>query len=159
MQNAATQLVAWYRECVPLCADLSAALRAEREALIAFNINGLSEATLRKDQAMRAVQTRRTRMREVMLKQFGATESAALVDKFPVELQAEWLEADLAWQRAWTEVYSLCEQNQRFLKHSLRNLGLMLDHFKRLIGEKPTYSAKGTRVDKPFEGKVIEGRY
>lgn len=159
MQDAATQLVTWYRECAQLCEELRAGLRAERQALVSFQMNELAEATMRKELATRSLQTRRNRMREMMLKQFGTNDAALLVDKLPEAARAAWREADANWQLQWAETYSICEQNQRFLKHSLRNMGMMLDHFKRLIGEKPTYSAKGQRVDKPFEGKVTAGRY
>src|SRR6185437_1869356 len=100
---------------------------------ISFDMNALAEATMLKEQATRALQLRRGRMRELMLKRFGGNDVGTVAEKLPPDLRAEWQAADRDWQLAWAEVYGLCEHNQRFLKHSLRNLGMVLDHFRRLI--------------------------
>jgi hypothetical protein len=98
-------------------------------------------------------------MRDLVVRQWGNLSDDAIAGRLPDDERAQWESQRSAWLAAWDQVHRTCDQNQRLLKHSLRNLGMLVENFKRLIGEKPTYSAKGMRVDTPFEGKVIEGRF
>jgi hypothetical protein len=113
---------------------------------------------MRKEQLGRALAATRRHLRDAARAWGGAGE-----DEIPARLEGDdrvlWSRRRAEWLARWNEIRIACERNQRLLKHSLRNLGMLVENFKRLIGDKPTYSAKGTRVDSPFEGKVIEGRF
>ena len=77
----------------------------------------------------------------------------------PLADRGPWMEETEAFFKSWREVYALCEQNQRFIQHSLKNMGLIVENLKRLFGDNSLYSAAGKRVESQAPGKVVEARY
>ena len=121
MSDHANLLLEWCAECVVLCSELTQTLHAERAALIAFRMSDLGEATVRKEQLGRQLAIRRQRMRETMLRQFGTTDAETLASRLPADRAEGWRLRHVEWSTAWAELVAIAEQNQRLLKHSLKN--------------------------------------
>ena len=64
-----------------------------------------------------------------------------------------------AWSREWSATRSQGEDNQAFLRHSVRNMNLLMENMKRLLGDAPLYGAKGTSTQASASGKVVEAKY
>ena len=131
-----------HAQCLRLCAELRECLRQERSCVIRLDMDGILECNVRKEGLGAALQHKRRELK--------------------MALQGETLSAELsaAWSQAWAETRRQCEENQAFLKHSVRNMGLLVDNLKRLMGDDtPLYSNKGTPAQAGNTAKVVEAKY
>jgi len=129
-------------ECLRLAAELGACLLEEREALILLQTEKIVQTNFRKEDLGRQLAQQR--------KVFSglAHDVGALPEK--------WTER---WAPAWEMIEFRCRDNQKFIQHSLRNLGLIVDNLKRLFGERPTYTVTGKKSESSSSGKMTEASY
>lgn len=145
--------IAGYDRCIQLAQTLDACLEEERTFLIELKMEELAETTLRKATLSRELVQERHRLRELVsfLVPQGLDENTFLTEVSDETIRGKHRE----WNRTWNRTRFSCESNQRLLKNSARNLGMLSDHLKRLLGDKSRYSNQGKRVDSPATGRVI----
>ena len=145
-------------ECTSLALALREILAQERAALIGLNTDNILLLVSQKESLMLKLQRKRAE-----LKNFARTQ-------FQIEDLGQWHSGDEAvlaawklkseeWNAVWESVRSDCDSNQKFIKHSMRNLGLLVENLKRLFGQHATYSAQGKRIEQNSSGKVVEAKY
>lgn len=123
----------------------------ERQFLIEFKSEELQQNNLVKEELIRELAEKRRQLRELI----GNREEGVLTSR-------DWTQEQIAWERDWKQMRLQCEQNQEFMKHSLRNLEMLSDNLMRLLGQLTLYSRKGTKIDLSVHrpsGKVVEGSY
>lgn len=156
MKNLFQQIEKYYDACLALFEKIEQLLTAERTALILLKTDDVVCLNQQK---------------ETLLKTFNNTKQHIMstVDELVMHLGADWqthMPEPIKWQdkkkrfyAQWEKIQHQCDDNQRFMQQSLRNLGQLVDNLKRLMGETPLYSPKGTKVDMATAGKVIEAKY
>lgn len=154
-----SQLCAWTDESISLCRELQDLLARERLALIHMRGEELSEITMTKEVLVRRIVESRRQLREAGKAWYGIESSAELEARLADAQKPIWNEKQKLWLQTWTDTCKLAESSQLFLQHSQRNLGRLVEHWRRLIGESPLYSAKGHKVDSPSTGRVFEAKY
>lgn len=159
MQNRFTQLCLWSDESVAASAELQELFRRERVALIHLRGEELSEITMAKEVLVRKVTQIRAELKKAALAWYGAENPDALAGLLPPEHKAQWAVKQGAWVKSWDETCKEASRSQLLLEHSQRNLGRLVDHWRRQIGEAPLYSNKGQKVDAPSTGRVFEAKY
>lgn len=154
-----TQLCLWTDESIALSAELYALFEQERIVLLELKGDALSDITMNKDVLVRRIHQVREQLRQSGKSWFGIEDSQDLEAKLTLEQKAIWSEKQAAWRKNWAEVVSAAKRSQLFLASTQRNLGKLVDHWRRLIGEAPLYSAKGQKVETPTTGRVLEAKY
>lgn len=132
-------------ECVHLCEQLTSCFRQERVSLVEFKMDELLQNNLQKESLLASLVEKRQSLREKIDPKLTET--------------LRWHDKKREWLRVWNVMRILCEENQLFIRHSLRNMSLIVEHLKSLLGEQSLYSPKGTRVDLRRQGKVVEARF
>lgn len=138
-------LVELSEACTHLANELVLALKKERDHLVQFDTEALLENNLEKEQKLKRLKLLREELK-----------SRLSGDGSP---EAGYQNALEAWVTAWTALKNEAEFNQRFMKHSLRNMDLLTENLHRLFGLHTLYTQKGTRTEVKTSGKVVEGRY
>ncbi|MBM4304367.1 MAG: flagellar protein FlgN [Deltaproteobacteria bacterium] len=154
----ATYLFKLSQESIDLARVLKGVLEKERGALITLNTDEVLVLVTQKESGMLKLARKRAELRKFARTQFGAEtlDSLSFSDE---QLQQQWNEQRTQWILVWTELRDVCEQNQKFINHSMKNLDRLVGNLKRLLGQHATYSPKGKRVDQNSQGAVVEGRY
>ena len=111
--NKKSQLHFVGEECLRLATDLSACLQEERAALIALNTEKIVQTNFRKEDLGRQLSEQR-KIFSVLAHEVG-------------DLPEDWTER---WSFAWIAIEKGCRENQTFIQHGLRNLGLIVDNLK-----------------------------
>ena len=138
--------------------ELKVVLEEERKALISLNTDQILITTSQKEALILKISRKRSEMKHFAKNQYQEADLDIL--KFnDLALQEIWLQKKLIWKLNWEKVQVQCEANQKFIRHSMKNLGLLVDNLKRLFGQHPTYSASGKKVDASISGNVVEARY
>ena len=153
------QLCLWTDESIALCRELQDLLCRERLALIHLRGEELAEITMSKEVLVRRIVDSRRRLQESGKAWYGVESSTELEGKVLPEQKEIWSQKHKLWLEAWTETCKQAERSQLFLQHSQRNLGRLIENWRRLIGEAPLYSAKGQKVDNKSTGRVFEAKY
>ncbi len=153
------QLCLWADESISLCQQLQELLVRERNALIALKGDELAETTMSKEATVARILAIRRKIREAGKSWYAVESSSGLEGKLEPARGRIWAEKHARWQREWEATRGMVERNQRFLKHSQRNLGRLVEHWRAQLGETPLYSAKGMKVDAPATGKVFQAKY
>lgn len=135
-------------QCIQLCDELQVLMEEERNCLIHFKSEELQDNNLAKDQSLALLRERREEYRRTR---------ELIADEPSVATVLE--EEQRRWERSWSKLMSHAQDSQDFLKHSLRNVDLLLENVRRLFRVHTVYDAKGNRVDGPTSGKVVEGCY
>lgn len=146
-------------ECIQIARELIDCLNAERVSLIQLKTEEISRINLSKENLLYKIAEKKGLLRSFTLSAFGVTSFDDIEGRLPEECRAEWGQRRKAWADTWRQLHDVSRRNQMFLRHSLKNLGRLVDNFKRLIGETPLYSSKGTQVDSMRPGKVVEASY
>jgi hypothetical protein len=156
MKSLSDAISELFADCIRLSEALQECFRQERRLLMEFKTEGILENNLTKDQLLR----------ELVQKRHALTRT--LADEFMDQLPEQVLDAaglaqlkalQARWAASWNDLHRHCENNQGFLKHSLRNLERLSENLGRLFGLPVTYTAKGVRQDSKPQGNVVEGRY
>lgn len=140
--NKKAQLHLVGEECLRLATELKACLQEERTALIELRTETIVQTNFRKEDLGRQLAEQR-KLFSALAHEVG-------------ELPEKWTER---WSPAWAGIESQCRENQKFIQHSLRNLGLIVDNLKRLFGERSTYSPTGKKQETTSSGKMTEASY
>jgi flagellar biosynthesis/type III secretory pathway chaperone len=156
MKSIDPSIVGLFNTCTRLAADLQECFRAERLSLVQFKTDHILENNVQKDQLLQQLLGARERLRRASKALLGDLPPEVLFDS---ETLSEWTLLNENWNKTWQKLYDCCSENQRFLRHSLRNLDRLSENLSRLFGILSTYSNKGTRVDTKPQGNVVEGRY
>lgn len=151
-----SKLVGLHRESVRLCQEILQTLADERLTLISLETDKLSAVLLHKENLVHALQSCRGNIYHFLTSEQGLDSAEALELVLSPEQLSEWKKCKEEWNSIWAKTCVLGEQNQRFLKHSLKNLGKFADHLKQLMGEPSRYSSKGDKVDSSPEGRMLE---
>lgn len=143
-------------ECFSLATELKACLEEERKALIHLDTQLVVQTNARKENLSRTLAFKRKQMWSLVNAHFGIENTEGLEQFLQEPWMSQWMEKKNNWLKVWNETTRVCETNQMFLRHSLRNLGVLVDHLKRLFGDQPLYTAKGSKADSNQQGKVVE---
>ncbi|MBY0371887.1 hypothetical protein K2X33_14475 [bacterium] len=154
-----SQLCEWSEQSRRVCSELMEVLDRERTALILLKSDELVETTASKDMLTRRLVGLRNQIRDGARAWYGADSSAKLLDILPPHQRPEWEKHHKAWAECWSNLEMRARQGQKFLQHSGNNLSRFVDHWRRLLGDTPTYSAQGRKVESASTGKVFEAKY
>ncbi|MSP19364.1 MAG: hypothetical protein EXR74_07315 [Bdellovibrionales bacterium] len=154
----ATYLFSLCDECISLAQELKDILLEERVALITLNTEEILILVSKKESGMMKLVRKRAEIKKIARTQF-AEEDLQNLSFSDEALNLEWSQKQSSWLNAWSEVRDVCERNQKFMGHSMKNLDLLVGNLKRLFGQHATYSHRGKRVDQNPEGSVLRGRY
>lgn len=154
----ATYLFSLSEESCALAQSLREVLIKERAALITLNTEEILILVTQKESGMLKLSRKRAEIKKFVRTQFQqeAIENLSFMDP---ELQQEWERQNALWVQSWKELRKVCEYNQQFINHSMKNLDRLVENLKRLLGQHATYSPKGKRIDQNSQGSVVEGRY
>lgn len=119
--------------------ELQECLHEERTALIELKTEIIVQTNFKKEDLGRQLTLRRKEFSQ-LAKELGT-------------IPENWKER---WQPEWEKIEVSCKSNQDFIRHSLKNLNLIVDNLKRIFGENPTYSPTGKKVDGSGSGKMVE---
>jgi|688.fasta_scaffold356719_3 hypothetical protein len=151
-------LLSWNQECIQIAAELCSVLDREREGLSSFDMEKIINSTVEKSSLMARLRERREALKKLSQVRYGKC-LLEVDSELPEPLVIEWRTSYKKWQEVWSELSKKCESNQGLLKHSLKNLDLLLGNLKQLFGNPGLYNQSGKRRDLSSSGKVIEGRY
>ncbi len=157
--NRFEQLCLWTDESLALCQELVDLLGRERTALILLKGEDLAEITMTKEVLVRKIVDVRRRIREAGKAWFGVESSVDLEKQLPDQQKKIWAEKHAQWTKQWSFACEQAQSSQLFLEHSQRNLGRLIDHWRRLIGDAPLYSSQGKKKDPASTGRVLERKY
>lgn len=154
----ATYLFNLSSECIALAGSLKEVLIKERAALITLNTDEVLILVTQKESGILKLSRKRAELKKFARTQFQAEtlEALAFSDE---ELQKYWTQLKNEWIAAWSDLRDICEHNQKFIHHSMKNLDRLVENLKRLLGQHATYSPRGKRIDQNSQGSVVEGRY
>ena len=153
------QLCIWTDESIRLCKDLMDLFGRERLALVQMKADELTETTMSKEVCVRKILELRKQIRESVRGWFGVESSEDLERHLLEQQRPLWATKHAEWKAHWQGVQELAQSSRLLLEHSQRNLGRLIDHWKRLIGHAPLYSAQGKKVDSESTGRVLEAKY
>lgn len=154
----ATYLFSLCEESCELARGLRAILTQERAALITLNTDEILILVTQKESGMLKLSRKRAEIKKFVRTQFQQNELEKL--KFAdTDLQLQWDALREKWLVEWSELRKICETNQQFINHSMKNLDRLVENLKRLLGQHATYSPRGKRIDQNSQGAVVEGRY
>lgn len=146
-------------ECVHIAGELEACMWEERKCLVEFRIDDLPQTNLKKESLIGTLSRRRRELQKLVKFHYGAERLSDLASQLGEQERPAWLQHFQAWSDSWTKLRNTCEANQRFLKHSLKNLSFLVENLKRSLGDHSVYSAQGKRVDMGQAGKMLTARY
>ncbi len=158
MNPFASYLFSLSDESCALASSLKGILLKEREALITLNTEDILILVTQKESGMMKLSRKRAELKKFSRTQFQQEDLEKLIFSDP-ELQKEWDLKKKNWAVLWTDIRNVCEHNQKFIGHSMKNLDRLVENLKRLLGQHATYSPKGKRIDQNSQGSVVEGRY
>jgi hypothetical protein len=141
-------LISLLEECILLTEQLIHTVRDEKKFLIELKSDELLQNNLEKENIINLIFEKRQFIEKM---QKNASEKDLN--------HPEYLALRDVWKDKWTTLQNICMDNRYFISHSLNNLNMFMDHLKKLILNRPTYSAKGVQVGVPQSGKVVEGAY
>lgn len=144
-------------ECTLTLKELLKVIDQERSSLVRLAINEISENTRRKEMLNAQLIQKSKQLKKVVEGQFGTLQD--FEEKLTSDELVEWNRLRDGFWNLHKTLKNECEINQNFLKSSLRNLRKLSDNLRRLFGEQPLYSPKGTKVDRSSEGRVLEASY
>jgi len=151
-------LLSLNQDCIQLAENLIRILEQERDALVSFEMEKIMKSTLEKSAAARQLSEKRNALRKYAQVRFGKKLSE-IQTALPEEELPAWNESQKQWMRVWDDLNRKCQGNQGFLKHSLKNVDLLLSNLKHLFGDPGIYNNAGKRQDLMSSGKVLEGRF
>ncbi|NBW98368.1 hypothetical protein EBR03_02230 [bacterium] len=159
MSNQSQELILpWGQECIDLAEQILRALGKEKKSLISFDIELLTNAVAEKQSLMHRLKERREALRRLVSIRYSK-KLEELSEVLPEEHAQKWAEQQQQWKKVWGQLIVQCQSNQSFLKHSLKNMDLLLGHLKHLFGNPGIYNQTGKRQDLNSSGKVLEGRF
>lgn len=132
-------------ECLRILSELIVSLRDERAAIIALSTDAIIQQVFRKEALGSTLLQCRREWHTLCVSVSPPPEMIATMQR--------------EWSVGWNELMQVCEGNQRFTRHSLRNLGNLVDNLRRLFGDGMLYSAKGAKVESSSVGKMMEATY
>jgi hypothetical protein len=156
MDSRQQALITFTEECILLCRELIRILQVERKAVIEFETETLIQSNFEKEKTLAQLTEKRTAFRNAKADLCGNHEVEDVISE---NLMPMWLIVKKEWIQTWEELRSLCENNHGFIRHSVRNLDLILEHLKKSLGIHSIYTAKGTKIDNQPQGNVVQGRY
>jgi hypothetical protein len=159
MSDSFERLMSLNDEAVRLCRIVFENLQDERLALISLDTPRISELLMQKEHHVQMLDNCRTKIGMIFTKEFQVDTPEAFEALLSVEQFPRWAAARTLWQNEWAKVVMLGNQNQTFLKHSMKNLSKFADHLKQLLGEPSRYSSKGDKVESSSEGRVLEASF
>lgn len=142
-----------------LCLELQTCLRDERTALIEFRMEDLLENNIRKENLLSGLLKSKKTLEMALDKQFGTNSLRSIGELLSGDERTSWDDSVDSWKREWDLTREKCRSNQKFLQHSLRNLNMFAEHFRRLLGVNSVYSKEGKEVEIQTEGNVLEAEY
>jgi len=142
-------IVSISQECAFLANSLCETLEKERSGLICFDIERITQSTIEKSFLVKQLVLKRKELNKFM----GALDSFSVIDQQLLK------EAQEKWEELYEKVFLKCQSNQGLLKHSLRNVDLLLGNLKTLFGNPSVYDQTGKKQDLSHSGKVLEGRF
>lgn len=151
-------LISLIRECVELADRILLSLDKEREGLICFDIDKITRSTIEKTNLINQLKEKRESLKRVASVRYGKSLSE-IETELEVDLIETWRTLESKWRISWLKLSGQCESNQKLLKHSLKNLDLLLGNLKTLFGNPIVYNQSGKRQDLSTSGKVLEGRF
>lgn len=151
-------LIAWSQECIDLAEQLFKVVEKERAGLIAFDIEKITSSTIEKTALVNQLKEKREALKRLSQVRFGKSLSEVEIELVP-ELAEKWRAQESKWKTSWLSLSSKCQSNQGLLKHSLKNIDLLLGNLKTLFGNPGIYNQSGKRQDLSTSGKVLEGRF
>lgn len=146
-------------DCLLIVKEIKEVLLKERKALIGLDTDAVAETNAKKDHLGGLLRNRKLKLWTLLKHQYEITDTEGLEEKLGEENRKIWLTKKSEWLKNWDETVVLMERNQKFLKHSLKNFDMLVDNLKRLLGDQPLYSAKGQRVDRSAQGRMVQGKY
>ncbi len=159
MKEHFENILSLQEDCARLCLELKGCLEREQLALIQLKMEDIVQNNHLKESLLGQLSTKKAVLRRHLKEVFGVEKAEELDSLLPPDMKKAWQESRTRWLKVWESSRDNCERNQKFMRHSLKNMGLLLENLKRLLGENSLYSAKGTRVDLPNHGKVVEASY
>jgi flagellar biosynthesis/type III secretory pathway chaperone len=159
MQEIYHHIFSLARESTRLANELSKCLDEEQKTLVEFRVEELPQVTLRKESLFLSIVRKRQELKRFMKFHFNVEKDVELIGALAEPYRSEWRALTEQWTQAWQTLSQVCEQNQNFLKNSLKNLGLLADNLKRLLGDSLVYSPQGKRVDLQSAGKVVRASF
>ncbi|NBX92356.1 MAG: hypothetical protein EBQ85_03890 [Proteobacteria bacterium] len=151
-------LLSWNEECIRLVGELCLVLDREREGLTSFDMEKIINSSVEKSSLMLRLKDKREALRKLAQVRYGKPLSE-VSSILPNSLLQQWEIGFTEWQRSWSKLQGKCESNQKLLKHSLKNLELLLGNLKHLFRNPGVYNQSGKRRDLSSSGRVLEGRY
>ncbi|MEZ4751529.1 MAG: flagellar export chaperone FlgN [Bdellovibrionota bacterium] len=142
-----------------LCLQLQDCLRDERRALIEFRMEDMLQNNIRKQSLLSDLLSTKKYLEANLQEHFGTQNLLMIGEGLRGEDRDAWLAAVESWQREWELTREKCRMNQKFIQHSLKNLNLFADNFRRLLGVHSVYSKQGREVDIQTEGSVLKAEY
>lgn len=160
MKNPAiTRVLFLQKKATEICQALFEILEKERAALIALNTENIMKFSTEKEHLASLLKRTRSDMHDFLKNQFALESSENFDSILTGTEKQEWLALRKDWLKVWEATRNRLEQNQKFMSHSLKNISTLLDNLKGLMGQKPTYSSSGSKVEPKLRTRVIEGRY
>jgi flagellar biosynthesis/type III secretory pathway chaperone len=154
-----TQLCLWTDESISLCRELQKVLSQERQSLLAFRGEDLAETTMAKEVTVAKILQSRKKLKEAGAAWFGVSSTEELTALLGDADKQVWITKQKDWKAEWKAICVQVERNQLFLKHSQKNLGRLIENWRRLLGQNPLYSSKGQKIESPSTGKVFEAKF
>jgi len=137
------------QECALLANSLCEVLEKERLGLISFDIEKITQSTIEKSFLVK----------QLVLKRKEWNRFIVCLDDFSLSDQKALQELQEKWEEVYEKAILKCQANQGLLKHSLKNIDLLLGNLKALFGNPSVYDQTGRKQDLSHSGKVLEGRF
>lgn len=159
MNPRLAQCVRLGQESLELCDNLEKCFQQERRLLVELKMEELAQLNLRKEAYISKLVRKRHELKQSLRMYFAVENPKEVLSKVSPEDGAQWMIHWEQWLKRWDEIRVTCVENQKFLEHSTRNIGVLVDQLKSLLGEHSIYSKEGKRVELQSEGKVLQGKY
>lgn len=129
--------------------ELITVLDKERAGLVSFDIEKITQSTMEKSFLVKRLDLKRKELKRL----------TALISEISDEEKLQLDNLKQNWDVLFESVILKCQANQGLLKHSLKNIDLLLGNLKTLFGNTSVYDQKGKKQDVSLSGKVVEGRF
>jgi hypothetical protein len=160
MEKKIDTLWQWCDRSLQICDELKECLESERRSLIQLDMDKITEEVSRKQMISSELAKTRQELKTLLVDIWGTSSIEDIAKKSEASVfLALWREKEKTWTEKWEMVREATEYNQRFLRHSIKNLGQLMENFRRLLGEQIRYSPSGKPVDSEGSGKYIQKRY
>jgi len=156
--NSIELVLSLSQECAKLAQDLILTLEKERLGLVSFDIEKITQSTIEKSFLVNQLASKRNELKRVVKIQYGK-DLVNFETEIPLKDQEKWKHFQQTWRRLYFELNLKCQSNQGLLKHSLKNVDLLLGNLKTLFGNPSIYDQKGKKQDLSSSGRVLEGRF